>query len=179
MAGIVGHTGRDSAPALIKRAEKTVEDAKLVLNAPIPDLPKENAASALHKCAALWVAIDKLMGSLENIIVTSQTSLVPSDSEKPLKDIVQTAVSTGAELEQHLRNVVAVMQKSALIEARNLPADSSHAKRAKNLAAFYQTLLSKSSFLYNLADAHPLLENAIRKRLAEKSPKDAGGQKQV
>ena len=164
-------------PAIIKRGEKTIEDANSVLNLPIPEPSQDKPAATLHKCATLWAVIDKLTGTFENIVVASQTSVVSPEFEKPLKDIVQKAILMGEELEQQLRNIVAVMQKSAEMEAQKSPPDSSHAKRAKNLAVFYQSLLGKSAFFYNLADAHPLLEDAIKRNIADKSAKDAGGQK--
>jgi hypothetical protein len=42
------------------------------------------------------------MGTFENIVVASQTSIVSPEFEKPLKDIIQKAVAAGAELEQQL-----------------------------------------------------------------------------
>ncbi|MGB7582276.1 MAG: hypothetical protein WBL85_07525 [Sedimentisphaerales bacterium] len=164
-------------PAIIKRAEKTIEDANSVLNVPIPEPSQDKPAATLHKCATLWAVVDKLMGTFEDIVVASQTSIVSPEFEKPLKDVVQKAILMGAELEEQLRNIIVVMQKSAQMEAQRFPPDSSHAKRAKNLAVFYQSLSGKSAFFYNLADAHPLLEDAIERNIADKSAKDAGGQK--
>jgi hypothetical protein len=155
-------------PAMIKRGGKTIEDTNSVLNVPIPEPSQDKPAATLHKCATLWAAVDKLMGTFENIVVASQTSIVSPEFEKPLKDIVQKAVLMSEELEQQLRNIVAVMQKSAQMEAQKFPPDSSHAKCAKNLSVFYQSLLDKSDIVVNLSDAHPLLEKAIEDRLSGK-----------
>jgi hypothetical protein len=158
------------APALVRRAEKTLKDAKSVLNVPIPQLSEDKPISTLKKCAALWVAMDRIMGVVENIVVTYQSSMVPSSGyDQQLRDIIQLAVRAVAKLKQNIRKVVTVMQQSARMEAQVAPPGSARAKLAKNRAEFYRSLLDKADLVYNLTDAHPLLENAIKQRLAGKS----------
>jgi hypothetical protein len=64
------------------------------------------------------------------------------------------------------------------MEAHKSSSDSSHAKRAKNLAVFYQSLLDKSEFSFNLSDAHPLLEKEIKNRLSDKPSNNQRSQQQ-
>jgi hypothetical protein len=162
------------APALVKRAEKTLNDAESVLALPLPRPSKNNPGSSLKKYAALWVAMDKMTGVLENIVVAFQTSIVPSSQlDEQLHDLVQQAVRMGAKLKQQIREIITVMQKSAQMQAQAAPLGSDHAKLAKNRAEFYRSLLDKSDIVYNLSDTHSFLEEAIKKRLSGKnSPKN-------
>jgi hypothetical protein len=159
------------AVALIKRAEKTLQDAESLLAVQVPRPSKENPVSTLKKCAALWVAMDKLMGVFENIVFTSQSSMVSFlGFDKKLHNIVNSVVLTAAKLEQQIRKVISVMQEAAEMELKIVPSDSKLAKLGKSRAEFYRSLLDKSDLIYNIADAHPLLEKLIKKRLGDKSP---------
>ncbi|MBE3142519.1 MAG: hypothetical protein IMZ61_01140 [Planctomycetes bacterium] len=164
------------AAALVQRAEKTFIDAKTVLDVPVPQISKDNPASTLKKCATLWVLMDKCIGVLENIVAITQTSMIhASDVDQSLGEITRKAVQTATELKGQVRKVVDTMLKSSQAETEIAPPDSGRAKIAKNRAAFYRALLDKSDLIYNLSDAHPLLENVISKRIAKKPSKKDNG----
>jgi hypothetical protein len=165
------------APAFIMRAEKTLKDAEQLLKIPIPDSSADNPGSALKKCAALWVAMDKLLGVLENIIVTFKSSMISSSEyDNQLQKVTDLGIQIAEKLTQRIREVVSVMQKLSLAEAGTAPSGSPHAKMAKNRADFYQSLANKADLIYDLSYAHPLIEDIIKKRFGDKSADNRGSQ---
>jgi hypothetical protein len=151
-------------PAFIMRAEKTLKDAESLLKVPIPNASADKAASALKKCAALWVAMDKLLGILENVVLTFKSSMVSSSQDdNQLQKVTDLGIQTAAILTRRIREVVSVMQKLFLSEAGASPSGSPRARMAKNRAEYYQSLSNKADLIYDLSYAHPLIEDIIKK----------------
>ena len=117
------------------------------------------------------MAMDKWLGVLENIVVTFKSLMVSSSEyDNQSQKVTDLGIQTAAKLTRRIREVVGVMQKLSLAEAKAVPSGSPHAKMAKSRADFYQSLANKADLIYDLSYAHPLIEDMIKKRFGGESP---------
>lgn len=164
-------------PVLTIRAKSAAERLKVLFDQPMPEPSRRNRKVALKKCSGAILAVNSLIGVLENTVTAARQAgeQNPELSDR-LSKLVGSCVRASVKADRFVREMLQRMAAAARFSVEAAGPESEDGKLATNRAERYE-LLSVSKDYEGTFLEHPFLRDAVleaSKRKGEKRAETAG-----
>lgn len=141
-----------------RRATRALSRIKELLDQPLPGRTDESPSRALRQRARLLLDLNKLLGVLENTVVSSKEQRLHATKaeRETLSQLAESCLAIGGDAHRRVRSIIDSMAALAQLKAKHASAGSHKRKAALAAADFYKDLSEEPTFAGTSLE-HPFL----------------------
>jgi hypothetical protein len=163
------------AQVLTIRAKSAAERLKALFDQPMPEPSRRNWKSSLKKCSGALLAVNSLIGVLENTVTAArQVGERNPEPNDRLSKLVESCVRASVKADRFVRDMLQRMAAAARFSVEAAGPKSEDGKLATNRAERYE-LLSVSEDYEGTFLEHPFLRDAVLESRRRKEEQRAEG----